>query len=111
MLVNKKNILEFIGVLVSYEIDGDNFDTLSRIHAQIECLDVDLLISYIKKSDVETQLKESLISLINTYYDLIVDKINNYNDTEAKKFLSMLKENALIIYNDYYSNLIKLSAS
>ncbi|MFA7376182.1 MAG: hypothetical protein WCZ13_01640 [Acholeplasmataceae bacterium] len=107
-MVQKKNILEFIVILKSLEIDEINFNTLSRIHAQIECLDVDLLICYIKESDVGTQLKESLISLINTYYDFIDDKINDFDDSDARKYLSILRENALSIYKNNYANLLKL---
>jgi len=110
-MVQISNIFKFVVILKSLEFDNNNFNTLSRIHSQIECLDVDLLISYIKQSNIESRLKESLISLINTYYDYIDDKINDYDEGDARKYLSILKEKALVIYKDYYSSLLKLCST
>ena len=81
---------------------------LNKIHSEIECLDVDLLVGYIEKSDVEMQLKEKLVSLINMYYDLIDNQINDYEHDKAEKYLSKLKETALTIFENNYMSLVKL---
>lgn len=108
VMVKINKLFDFIVILKSFEIENNSFNMLNKIHSEIECLDVDLLVGYIEKSDVEMQLKEKLVSLINMYYDLIDNQINGYEHDKAEKYLSKLKETALTIFENNYMSLVKL---
>lgn len=107
-MVQKRNIFKFIEILKAIQLDYNKFNVLSEIHSRIETLDIDLLIKYIENSDAEMQLKKKLVSLVNIYYDLIDKQINDYEDENAKNYLSILKKNALIIFENHYLSLLKL---
>ena len=107
-MVRLENVLEFILILKSLEIDGDKSDILNSMYSKIECLDVDLLVEYIEKKDIEIGAKDKIVELINTYYDLIDDQINKYVDVKAEKYINQLREKASIIFENYYASLMNL---